>query len=271
MPSIDKKKVFRPAFLVVGVMLLAAALGLNTIVSAMKLHFRKEACPLRRPLTALPVRMGHWVQVSVDRPLQEDVEEVLGTKQYIYRDYVDDRIIPAAQIAEFQDKSYNERRAMLAQIQQERPEAVVNLGITYYTGLVDTVAHIPDRCYIADGYEPTSYLIPTWPIAAGIAGRKNDPDVQVRFINFEDQVGRTHMKRSVSYFFNVNGHFESDPLGVRRSLENLWQKYGYYMKIETMTLIQNKDKSAAVMQDFLTAILPHVEQCLPDWEKLNRK
>ena len=38
-------------------------------------------------------------------------------------------------------------------IRPKNPKAVVNLGLTYYTGLVDTVAHIPDRCYIADGYE----------------------------------------------------------------------------------------------------------------------
>lgn len=260
-----------PSFLSVGVLLLVAALGLNTAVSAMKLHFRKEACPLRQPLTSLPARMGHWVQVSVDRPLQTDIEEVLGTKKYIYRDYVDDRVIPASQIEAFSDKSYQERRVMLARIQQEHPDAVVNLGVTYYTGLVDTVAHIPDRCYIADGYEPTSYEIPTWPIAAGLPGRADHPGVKVRFINFEDQVGRTRMKRSVSYFFSVNGHFEQDPLGVRRSLENLWQKYGYYMKVETMTLIQDKEESAKVQQDFLTAVLPHIQQCLPDWEKLNRK
>jgi hypothetical protein len=267
--NVERRKVLTPAFLLVAALLLLGAVGLNTAVPAMKLHFRKEAVPLRRPLTSLPVRMGHWVQVSVDRPLQEDVEEVLGTKEYIYRDYVDDRVVSASQIAEFQDKSYNERRGMLAQLQQEHPNAVVNLGITYYTGLVDTVAHIPDRCYIADGYEPTSYDIVSWPIAAGIPGRSADPDVQVRFINFQDQVGRTRLKRSVSYFFHVNGHFESDPLNVRRRLQNLLQKYGYYMKIETMTLIQNKEQSASVMQDFLTAVLPNVKECLPDWQKVN--
>ncbi len=265
------KRVMTPAFLSVALLLLVGAAGLNTVVQAMKLHFRKEAVPLRQPLTTLPPRMGHWVQVSVDRPLQADVEEVLGTRQYVYRDYVDDRIVPAGEIKAFADKSYAQRRAMLMRLQERHPEAVVNLGVTYYTGLVDTVAHIPDRCYIADGYEPTDYDIVSWPIAAKIPGRANDPNVEVRFINFQDQVGRTRLKRSVSYFFHVNGHFEQDPLGVRRRLQNLLQKYGYYMKIETMTLVQEKEKSAQVMQDFLTAALPHVAQCLPDWSKVNER
>ncbi len=41
-------------------------------------------------------------------------------------------------------------------------QAVINIGVTYYTGMVDTVARIPERCYIADGFEPTSYKVVTW-------------------------------------------------------------------------------------------------------------
>ena len=47
------------------------------------------------------------------------------------------------------------------------PDALVNFAVTYYTGLVDTVAHIPDRCYVADGFEPTSYTKENWPCFAG--------------------------------------------------------------------------------------------------------
>ncbi len=262
-------RLLEPGFVIVAAILLIGAIGLNGATQYMKLYFKKEPVPLTKPLDTVPLKMGHWVQVSKDQPLEHDFQEVLGTDKFIFRDYVDDRIVSADQIAAFDDKTWQERRAMVADIQMRHPEAVVNLGVTYYTGLVDTVAHIPDRCYIADGFEPTSYQILTWPIMAGVPGA-GDKDVKLRFISFEDQVGRTRLKKSVSYFFSVNGHFESDPLGVRRSLQSLLQRYGYYMKIETMTMIQDQEKSAEVQTDFLTSVMPEVQKCLPDWSHYGR-
>ena len=49
------------------------------------------------------------------------------------------------------------RDKALYALQAEHPETVINIGIFYYTGLVDTVAHIPERCYIADGFDVTNY------------------------------------------------------------------------------------------------------------------
>jgi hypothetical protein len=262
-------RLLEPGFVVVAVILLIGAIGLNGATQYMKLYFKKQPVPLARPLDSVPLKMGHWVQVSKDQPLEHDFQEVLGTDQFIFRDYVDDRIVSADDIAAFEDKSETERRGMLAKIQMEHPEAVVNLGVTYYTGLVDTVAHIPDRCYIADGFEPTSYQFMQWPILRDVPGAASKT-VNLRFISFEDQVGRTRLKKSVSYFFSVNGHYEDDPLGVRRSLQSLLQRYGYYMKIETMTLIQNQERSAAVQTDFLTSVMPEIQKCLPDWERYAR-
>ena len=68
-------------------------------------------------------------------------------------------------------------------------------GWRYYTGMVDTVAHIPDRCYIADGYVPSSYSTENW--KTGKPG-----GTEVRFINFEDQTGEGKVPRCVAYFFS---------------------------------------------------------------------
>jgi hypothetical protein len=141
---------------------------------------------------------------------------------------------------------------------------VVNVAVTYYTGLVDTVAHIPDRCYIADGYQPSRYEQPTWLIETESGTRP----LQVRLINFEVQTGFSKVTRSVSYFFHVNGRYESDPLGVRRSLQNLFERYGYYAKVELMTLLPNPDESARVMTDFLSVALPEIEKSWPDWNRV---
>jgi hypothetical protein len=65
----------------------------------------------------------------------------------------------------------------------------------------------------------------------------------------------------------VNGHYESDPLGVRASLQNLRERYGYYAKVELMTLLRDKEKVAPVMHGFLNYAMPEIEKCLPDWKK----
>jgi hypothetical protein len=274
------RRVFaQPAF-VAGVLVLGvSALGLNVAVQAMKLHFKKQPVPLARPLATIPTNLGPWHQVSRDQPLDGEMQEALGTDQYVFRDYVDTRRVSGpvvrqlealqAQIAKAADPQEVERLrrewgALIGTIRARDPQAVVNLAVTYYTGLADTVAHVPDRCYVADGYQPTSYDETSWPIGPDGA------QVPVRFINFEDQANQASVTKSVAYFFHVNGHFEPSPLGVRRSLQNLFEKHGYYAKVELLTLIRDREQSAAVMTDFLSAALPEVQKTLPDWQAVRR-
>ena len=74
--------------------------------------------------------------------------------------------------------------------------------MTYYTGMVDTVAHVPDRCYIADGYARRTTETRTW--------KMGDDAVGVRFINFEDATGfSSRVSKNVAYFFQVNGEMEA--------------------------------------------------------------
>lgn len=265
----------QPSFVIVAVVLLGAALGLNVAVSAMKLHFKKEPVELARPLGAIAPTLGDWVQVSQDQPLDHEMQDVLGTDQYIFRDYVNARDVPG--VAErFRDKSHRERQDELARIRQQFPDAVISLSVTYYTGMVDTVAHVPDRCVTADGYEPKEYTTPQWPIARDLPpsakplgpNREPSDNVEVRYINFEDQTGARKYPRSISYFFHSNGKFISSPLGVRDELANLFVRKGYYAKVETMTTIADTKVSAERTADFLAAAMPEVHKCMPDWAKV---
>ena len=286
------------AFVATVVMLSVAAVGLNGAVAQMKLHFKKLPVPLARPLSALPAKMGNWVQVD-ETPLDAETQDVLGTDKYIFRDYLnldaDGGMAGAALLqathrgeADFDiigvrhtylrnpeqrakmiadamnGRSTPERKEALAIVESQYPDAVVNMAVTYYTGLVDTVAHIPERCYIASGFEPIDNDFPTWTL-------KNGRQLQVRFINFQDQNGTSQVDRSVAYFFNVNGHYESNALAVRSSLQNLLEKYGYYAKVELMTLDSNHDESAQTMTSFLSESLGEVEKSFPDWKKVNQR
>jgi hypothetical protein len=264
LPTAIKRALAQPAFVAALVILGTAAVGLNASVHFLQLHFKKQPVDLRRPLEMIPERLGKWINMSAKETLNPEMEDVLGTKQYIFRNYIDSTQLSQAELAKFTDLPIEDREAMAAQIQHSKPSAVVRAAVTYYTGLVDTVAHIPDRCYVADGYEPTTYTTPQWSAFADRPG-----DKRIRYINFEDQTpSRKSVNRNVAYVFNCNGRYESDPLGVRQSLQNLRERYGYYAKIELMTTMDDRETSARIMNEFLDAALPEIEKSLPDWEAI---
>jgi hypothetical protein len=253
----------QPAFVIAAATLLLAAVSLNGATEFLQLHFKKQRVELRLPLGEIGRDLGPWRQVSTDGPIDHEVEQVLGTQQYVFRDYVDTRRVPAAALAQFNDKTISEQRGLAAQLQKKDPQAVINVAVTYYTGMVDTVAHIPDRCYVADGYEPTHYELQPWDALASRPGDKH-----VRFIRFEDQTPqRKAVTKNVAYFFHCNGEYVSDPLAVRAHLQNLMERYWYYAKVELMMLTDLPDEAVrTAMNDFLTSALPDIERVLPDWD-----
>src|SRR4029078_1342377 len=121
--------------------------GLNGITEAMRLHFKKQPVPLAVPSLddqqqGIPAKLGNWVQVSIDAPLDHTTQEVLGTKDFVFRDYVDSRVLPPARLNEIIAMAGPQR---LNELSKLPPEAVVRIAITYYTGLVDTVPHVPEK------------------------------------------------------------------------------------------------------------------------------
>ena len=102
--------------------------------------------------------------------------------------------------------------------------------------------------------------------------------MKFRFITFEDITGRGRVTRNVGYFFHVNGQYEENPLRVRATLQNLFETYSYFAKVELMTeqpghnaagAADGRDRSAKAMQEFLLTLLPELERCLPDWSKVS--
>lgn len=253
-----RRALSQPSFLVVSIILLVAAAGLKGATDYLKLHFRKLPVPLARTLSEIPEKIGPWQQVSVDEALQHDIQEALATDKFVFRDYVDTRVVDASV---FKDKSSQERRQLLFAIQMQKPAAVVNASVTYYTGLVDTVAHVPERCYVADGYEPSVTADLQWDAL------KDRPGTGLmRYITFEDTTaGRMNFTRNVAYVFQCNGEYISDSIAVRKRLANLKERYGYYMKVEVQTLNLPQQEASRVMNDFLSNLLPETERCLSDW------
>jgi hypothetical protein len=233
--------------------------------------------PLRRPLDEIPPQLGPWLQVSKDQPLDKELQDVLGTEKYIFRDYVDTRQIPAPELATLKKEiAAGDATGHMVRLQSEKPTSVITAAVTYYTGMVDTVAHIPDRCYVAGGYEPIDHSYPvldiTPPAAIGSYADSAARQMQVCFINFEDQTpNHSTIPVNVAYFFQCNGAYEYDPIdGVRLHLQDLSQRHGYYAKVELKTVINDTNASKETMADFLRYAMPEIERCLPDWAAVKR-
>jgi hypothetical protein len=294
----------RGFLIAVGVLALAAV-GLNTAAEALEVYFKKQPVPLRHALddekAGVPLQMGDWVSVQQTSSLNEDIQHTLGTREFVFRTYVNaavagretvDRLVQlgkemeALEVQEGADPKVkaakgNEWGGTLRRLQAEHPEAVMSFNVTYYTGMVDTVAHVPERCMVADGFEPRNPQIID--VVAGKYPDGSPRQIKVAFSTFEDQTGHGRVSRNVAYFFHCNGGYEPSPVGVRGKLQNLFERHGYYAKVELMTDEPARgdargpkkedapQKAIEAMTDILTAALPEIERCLPDWNEVKGK
>lgn len=253
-------------FVVAVVIMVVTAFGMGAATSFLKLRFRKTPVELRQPLEKVPQQLGkNWVQVSTDEPLPGEIEQTLGTKQYIFRDYADRRIVGDTEIQEILNATGSEaKRRQIMITEGRKARGFIHLAVTYYTGMVDTVAHVPDRCYIADGYTPTEYEQRIWDLNKEGKKAGDDEKLSVRFINFEDATGiSSRVNKNVAYFFQVNGEMENSPIAVRYRLQDLTRADVYYAKIELMSLWRNRNEAAKIMEEFLTDAMPEIRKCLP--------
>jgi hypothetical protein len=267
-----KRLAKQPSFIVAFSVLLLAAVSLNATTQFLQLHFKKLPVPLAHSLEAFPATVGNWVSVMKDQ-LADDVQQELATDKYIMRYYVDTSVVSKEDLAAFEGKDNPGRMAELSRLRTKYHNdnkingAIISFAVTYYTGKADTVAHIPERCYTADGYEPTDIQTEMWDLKSD-PWRQRNPGV--RYVSFEDQTETARVRKNVAYFFHVNGEYQSDPKRVRMALQNLFQKHGYYAKVEVMVQ-GDREASAISMKDFLTQALPQVEKCLPDWSQYDGK
>lgn len=256
------------ALVVVGTVLLAAGVGLQATVSMLELSFQKEAVPIRVPLLTISSEMGPWIQLHLDKPMPPEIEAELGTKEYIQRAYVDTSLADEdllRRLGKIDELGMEERAALreeiAADVVAKDPFALVTLHVAYYTGGVDTVPHIPERCMVAGGYDP-------------VGREQADLDLGERvvpasFVQFQQSAGKVRPQTlSVAYFFHVNGQYEWDAItGVRMKLQDLTVKRAYFAKIECMTVAGQPEQAPAkaAIERFMTQALPEIERCLPVW------
>lgn len=260
----------RVAYAVAVALLIASAAGFRAGVSALDLYLRKEPVPMRRALSTIPSQLGRWKQVGPDGTFSAEVIESLGTQQYLDRSYA---------------------------IDGDPSKGVLTLHVAYYTGMIDAVPHVPERCWGAAGMvmaeQPRTQALPvdasSWSASDGPAARDgtryaavpvSDPVTrrpetvhmpigayEASVTEFQDR--REPTRRQVGgYFFVANGRITPSAYVVRSYAFDLGNRYAYYCKVQVSGNFPEKGAGSAWTAqagDLLTHAMPHIMRCLPDW------
>ncbi len=250
-------------------LLLGSTLGMQAVVAWQGAVLLKKEVDLRHPLTLLPLDKAGWTFLR-DDVLSPEVVDALGTEQYLSRLY-EDTSIPEGQ-----------------------PGRIVRVHIAYYTGLVDTVPHVPDRCFVAGGMvnqgvtgvaldidAPGQYPNPDGlgvvapAVLANPLGATADPDAGTLAVIPDPLIDATRFTflpgpaappSHVIYFFAANGKYLSSPNAVRLQGFDITDKHSYYCKIEVMVVGEaDPDSMRKRTEAFLDVFLPEIMAALPDW------
>ncbi len=122
------RALIQPAFIVSLMTLVLGAGGMSAAVNAFKLYLRKKPIQAEYAVRAVPRETEFWKEVGKDQELSEDVKKTLGTENYLTRVYMEKN-----------------------PLDPKRPMAL-ELHLAYYTGMVDTVPHVQERCMVGGGF-----------------------------------------------------------------------------------------------------------------------
>lgn len=253
-------KFWSPKFALVVVILTVSAISFQAVVNFLGLFFSKEQLPLRMPLYRMASRFGHYELENEDPKLTPEIEAVLGARAYITREYYDTRK------------------------EKGTPGSLIRLHVAYFTGTPDPVIHVPDVCYIAAGAQGLKKEIETVTLASPnfqsgpdgqIIATTTDgsevtlPSLKISMLAFDFVQGEMAAPSTVTYFFAANGKFMGNTGNVRKLVINITDRYAYWAKIEVLPLgVQNREEALSIVGDFLSAGLPEVMLCMPDWSEV---
>ncbi|MFW6132815.1 MAG: hypothetical protein ACOC8F_02885 [Planctomycetota bacterium] len=177
------------------------------------------------------------------------------------------------------DRSRRPRRRsnwhVLRRYRDVETNQVWSLGVYYYTGMLDTVPHVPERCGQAAGMTPVerrsgtlTFQIPPAALDPEAPGVKWSGPIPVQRATFQDKHGRMIPE---FYTFSLNGRAESSWEKVRLYLTAPWIKYCYFVKIQFRPLerapFEELNRQA---KHFAACALPEVFKALPTTEDVRR-
>jgi hypothetical protein len=271
------------AFLVVVVLLFTSAIALSTAIAGLKWYTKKLPINVELKCPSIPTQTDNWEQIGPDHTMSEATIETLGTHNYV-------------------DRSFIERHPA-----DPKAPRVVQVHLAYYTGSVDTVPHVPERCFVAGGASITDgpFVLPIplhkddWVVdAAASADHRAALGVKEATVytarlgpNSRAPGNRVHLplgienldiriseyahgsdeKTYAGYFFIANGALTSSAQNVRLLAFDLHSDYAFYLKVQfSATRIKGPEELAQIAGSILDEILPDVMLCVPDWTDVIR-
>ncbi|MBI1304675.1 MAG: exosortase-associated EpsI family protein [Phycisphaera sp.] len=261
--------------------LVLGAVGFRMLVAELNIHLMKERVELRRPLDTIPTKLGRWERIGSDSVFSDTLIEELGTRSYLDRAYA---------------------------IDGDPAKGYVHVHIAYYTGTIDAVPHIPERCWAVGGLELTRnsegvaldidrsewrpYEGPAKVDQPYLVAEVRDPitadiewitmplgEIAATTIEFQDPK-KPEDRQVGGYFFIANGRAVPSSYGVRQAAFNLRDRYAYYCKIQLTKRGKVDKPDGSLLEPFkadaaeiLDELIPHVMRSLPDWptyEELSR-
>ena len=263
------------AVLVVGVLALAGG-TMEAVIASMDLYLRKLPIdpPGGRQTSAVPRETQHWVSVVADTVEKSEIVDELGTTNYLNRVY----------------------REKLPEDSDETPRSL-ELHLAYYTGMIDTVPHVPERCFVGAGWDLktrprvvdlpldtsgwvedtgapespkgvvyTTRLPNRWSDTPGTRVRlpRGAENTQMLVSEFQHRSGGPSLW--AGYFFIANGGLASRAEGVRALAFELDQDYAFYLKVQfSMSGIESAEELADVAGSVLDDLYGEIMRCVPDW------
>ncbi len=254
------------------VLLALSAVVFQFGVYSLNIYLHKNPVYPRKNFSVLPTQLDDWKRDGDDVRLDAAGVEALGTELYLNRAYHSaDKSLPP-----------------------------ILLHIAYYTGQVDAVPHVPDRCMVAGGFAPLTPEPITLSLDIDQSTWIDDPDHSVDGIPYQifpGQNDRTEQEETIrmpfgdfelrttefshpqlgddrvfaGYFFVANGKTTAYPERIRLLAFDRSSQYAYYCKVQ-FTMRGKHDftteQFVEAISDFTTSMLPSIMKCLPDWSEV---
>lgn len=265
----------QPAFVAGVAIMLVSAATLNVAVAAMGVHLRKQRIdpPDNRRVSAIASETASYQRVGQDVVMSSEVVDELGTTNYLTRSYA------------------------LKNAAKDQPNPRMELHLAYYTGMIDTVPHVPERCMTGAGWQivglsrrvplkldPSSWQVDqtvseklrgkvlTAPFDPAYSKDTSTERIRLPFepdtieIQSSEFTGPRGMRQVAGYFFIANGGHTALAEGVRAKAFNLTDDYAFYLKVQvTSQQVASPEDLAEHASRLLGELLPEIMRCVPDW------
>lgn len=262
------------AYIVAIATLAVAGIGFYALIRQFNVFLTKERVDLRRPLDAVPTTIGRWSRVGGDTSYSDIMLEELGTRSYLDRTYA---------------------------IDGDPRKGSIGVHLAYYTGTIDDVPHIPERCWSVAGnlmtVDPAAMPLEIdaarWKesglrnratgaayrrtaVSDPITGRVTDVSLPVGDLELtvtEFQNPKAPRQRTIGgYLFVANGRLTRSAYGVRALAYERTERKAYYCKVQfNLSGTVSSDEETLIPQyrkdvsELMKELLPQLMKCLPDW------